>query len=40
MAKKLDAEQIEQARHRSEKSSRQEEEKKRIQETIANNRSV
>ena len=39
MAKKLDAEQIEQARHRSEKSSRREEEKKRIQETIAKNRS-
>ena len=39
MAKKLDAEQIEQARHRSERNSRREEEKKRIQDTIAKNRS-
>ena len=39
MAKKLDAEQIERARHKSEKSSRREEEKRHIQETIAKNRS-
>lgn len=39
MAKKLDAEQIERARHKSEKSSRKEEERKLIQETIAKNRS-
>ena len=39
MAKKLDAEQIERARHKSEKSSRREEEKQRIQDTIAKNRS-
>lgn len=38
MAKKLDAEQIERARHKSEKSRRREEEKKRIQETIVQNR--
>ena len=31
MAKKLDAEQIERARHKSEKSSRREEEKRHIQ---------
>ena len=39
MAKKLDAEQIERARHKSEKSSRREEEKQRIQDTIEKNRS-
>ncbi len=39
MAKKLDAERIEQSRHKSEKSSRKEEERQLIQETIAKNRS-
>lgn len=39
MAKKLDAERIERARHQSESHNRREEEKQRIQETIAKNRS-
>ena len=39
MAKKLDAERIERARHKNESSSRREEEKKIIQDTIAKNRS-
>ena len=40
MAKKLDAERIEQARHKGEKtSSRREEQKREIQNTIARNRS-
>ena len=40
MAKKLDAERIEQARHKGEKtSSRREEQKREIQDTIARNRS-
>ena len=38
MANKLDAEQIERARHKSEKSSRKKEERRLIQETIAKNR--
>lgn len=39
MAKKLDAERIEQARQKNEKNSFREEEKKRIRDTIAKNRS-
>lgn len=39
MAKKLDAERIEQARTKAQSADRREEEKKRIQETIAKNRS-
>ena len=40
MAKKLDAEHIEKARHKGEKkSSRREEQKRAIQDTIAKNRS-
>ena len=39
MAKKLDAERIEQARHKGEKSNRREEQKREIQTTIAKNRS-
>ncbi|MCI7273957.1 recombinase family protein, partial [bacterium] len=39
MAKKLDAERIEQARHKNEGTSRRELEKKLIKETIAQNRS-
>ena len=39
MAKKLDAELIESSRHKSERSSRREEEKRQIRETIAKNRS-
>lgn len=39
MAKKLDAERIEQARQKSQTADRREEEKHRIQDTIAKNRS-
>jgi len=39
MAKKLDAERIEQARQKGQTADRREEEKRRIQETIAKNRS-
>ena len=39
MAKKLDADRIEQARQKGQTADRREEEKRRIQETIAKNRS-